>query len=247
MCRVLSAVDVNDKSVNNIFRASIPRWGDTSATTYMGLQPLAIRGLLHPQCEGYSIKLLTQLLSLPSVCDDIVQDKQATRLITNLIALLPYLCLNIRTDSKHHRDAKLVAMQLSRAGENLQRSIFRWWREISRKIRVTYEWRLTGATAGLKDLEEVFRRYDLDVSVILTSPVTSDTSCDFWHFPGRPWVFLDWITRPTSRSHSTGPTLPRLLYVIPKFTVWNFEKHRSEFANNQTSIHCMSGASYFRW
>jgi len=131
VCRVLSAIDMNDKLVNNIFRASIPRWQDTGVTSYMGLQPLAIRGLLHPSCEDYSIKLLTQILTLPDVCDDIAHP-QSSRLITNVIALLPYLCLNVRPDAKHHRDAKLVASRLANAG----------------------------AASHLPELEEVFRRYE---------------------------------------------------------------------------------------
>ncbi|PRP83647.1 hypothetical protein PROFUN_03802 [Planoprotostelium fungivorum] len=110
VCRVLNRVDFTDRSVQNIFRASIPKWSDSSA--FIGIQPLAVRGILHTFCEDYSIKLLSVLLSLP--CDDIVHP-QPTRFVTNVTALLPYLAINVKKEAKHHRDAKQIAIHLTRA------------------------------------------------------------------------------------------------------------------------------------
>jgi hypothetical protein len=81
LCRIIQKIDFENKSVQNIFRASIPKW-DGDGLKFMGLQPLVLRGLLSTVTQSHSIKLLHQIALVP--CDDIFHP-QANRFVANLV------------------------------------------------------------------------------------------------------------------------------------------------------------------
>eukprot|EP01117_Protostelium_nocturnum_P013534 TRINITY_DN5056_c0_g1_i2.p1 TRINITY_DN5056_c0_g1~~TRINITY_DN5056_c0_g1_i2.p1 ORF type:complete len:2145 (+),score=361.36 TRINITY_DN5056_c0_g1_i2:746-7180(+) len=110
LCRIIAKIDFSDHSAQNIFKASIPRWTDEHDVQFVGLQPLLLRGLMKPETEAYSVKILSQIATLP--CDDIFHP-QSSRFITNVVGLLPYLCYNIKQGSVHHADSVAISRTLS--------------------------------------------------------------------------------------------------------------------------------------
>eukprot|EP01119_Soliformovum_irregulare_P020907 TRINITY_DN6840_c0_g2_i1.p1 TRINITY_DN6840_c0_g2~~TRINITY_DN6840_c0_g2_i1.p1 ORF type:complete len:2140 (+),score=665.08 TRINITY_DN6840_c0_g2_i1:103-6522(+) len=94
LSKLISRLDFSDKSVQNVIRASTPQWEGI----FVGVQPLVLRGLLASSTEAITIKLLSQLTTLP--CDEVFHPQPAPlRYLANLLGLLPYLCNRLKSES----------------------------------------------------------------------------------------------------------------------------------------------------
>jgi hypothetical protein len=81
LSKLIARLDFTDRSVQNVFRASIPDWD----VPFLGVQPLVLKGLLSPVTEPHAIRLLSQITLLP--CDGIFQ-LQPGRFETNMVSLI---------------------------------------------------------------------------------------------------------------------------------------------------------------
>lgn len=93
LLELLERINFGDRYVQNVFGASVPKDWHPS---YPGLQPLVLRGLFSEANEAKTVQLLS-LLTLIPYTDLIHPDAtHLSRFMTNLLALLPYLCANYR-------------------------------------------------------------------------------------------------------------------------------------------------------
>ncbi len=97
---VVSALNFSDMVVSNVFLASIPE-----ADMFGGVQTKLIRGLWSPASEPYTVKLLVKFLSIPSTCDRIIQPR--LRVMSAVVSLLPFLCIEGRAEKTHDVAEKL--------------------------------------------------------------------------------------------------------------------------------------------
>jgi len=89
LIQLLEVVNFSDRAVQNVFLASMPKDWDN----FQGVQPLAIKGLLGTNTAQITVEFLSKITLQP--CDEIFHPESSTRFITNLVSLLPYLCVNI--------------------------------------------------------------------------------------------------------------------------------------------------------
>jgi hypothetical protein len=109
LCDLIDRIPFGDKYVQNIFSASIPKeW----VPPFRGVQPLAIRGLFSPVTEAKSIELLAKLTLSPY---DEVFHPESGRLMVNMMALLPFLCSNLKIQRDQCSE---IALSLSQACAN---------------------------------------------------------------------------------------------------------------------------------
>ncbi|KYQ91563.1 hypothetical protein DLAC_07330 [Tieghemostelium lacteum] len=85
---LLDIVNFSDRAVQNVFLASLPKEWEN----FRGLQPLIINGLMSPNTAQISVEFLSKITLQP--CDELFHP-DPVRFITNLVALLPYLCITI--------------------------------------------------------------------------------------------------------------------------------------------------------
>ncbi|KAM9965189.1 hypothetical protein ACTFIW_004996 [Dictyostelium discoideum] len=105
---LLDIINFSDRAVQNVFLASMPKdWEN-----YHGVQPLIIKGLMSVNTAPYALEFLSRITLEP--CDEIFQP-EPIRFLTNLISLLPYLCLSIGDESPMPQQ---VAENLSVGCEN---------------------------------------------------------------------------------------------------------------------------------
>eukprot|EP01114_Cavostelium_apophysatum_P016622 TRINITY_DN4773_c0_g1_i3.p1 TRINITY_DN4773_c0_g1~~TRINITY_DN4773_c0_g1_i3.p1 ORF type:complete len:1182 (-),score=328.56 TRINITY_DN4773_c0_g1_i3:44-3589(-) len=143
LSQFLKRVDFNDKSIQNVFRGSIPQW----EPSFIGVQPLVLKGLLSPITEPSTIKVLSQLTPLP--CSDVFHP-HPSRLVANVVGLLPYLCIHLQETNKSH-DCFAIAQTISetcdREGHSKLAKVF------SRYATSSYD----GVTSFLTDAKKPLR------------------------------------------------------------------------------------------
>jgi hypothetical protein len=103
---VVSALNFSDMVVSNVFLASIPE-----ADMFGGVQTKVIRGLWSPMSEPYTVKLLVKFLTIPATCDRIIQPR--LRVMSAVVSLLPFLCIEGRAEKTHDVAEKLGRFVLS--------------------------------------------------------------------------------------------------------------------------------------
>jgi hypothetical protein len=82
LCQLFDKLNFNDKYIQNVFSASIPKDWDPP---FKGLQPLILKGLFSSISEEKAIEVLSKLTLLP--CDPIVH-ADTGRAIVNLVSLI---------------------------------------------------------------------------------------------------------------------------------------------------------------
>ncbi|EGC35659.1 hypothetical protein DICPUDRAFT_152002 [Dictyostelium purpureum] len=88
LSQLLDIINFSDRAVQNVFLASMPKdWEN-----FHGVQPLVIKGLMSNNTTLISLEFLSKITLQP--CDEIFHP-EPIRFITNLISLLPFLCLSI--------------------------------------------------------------------------------------------------------------------------------------------------------
>lgn len=85
LSKLLDRLNFGDKSVQNVLTASVPKGWDPA---FIGIQPLLLKGLFSARAECDTVELLIKISVLP--CDMVFQS-DGTRLLTNILALLPRL------------------------------------------------------------------------------------------------------------------------------------------------------------
>ncbi|KAN0025837.1 hypothetical protein ACTFIU_008497 [Dictyostelium citrinum] len=105
---LLDIINFSDRAIQNVFLASMPKEWDN----YHGVQPLVIKGLMSVNTTPYALEFLSRITLEP--CDELFQP-EPIRFLTNLISLLPYLCLSIGDESPMPQQ---VAENLSVGCEN---------------------------------------------------------------------------------------------------------------------------------
>jgi len=105
---ILERISFHDKAVQHVFLASRPKdW----ATRFLGIQPMLLKGLLSPVTEPVTIEVVIKISELPL---NEIFHPDPTRLLTTILALLPWLCLHAG-DPLDHRKCQLAASYLSKA------------------------------------------------------------------------------------------------------------------------------------
>jgi hypothetical protein len=122
---LLERINFGDRYVQNVFGASVPKDWHPS---FPGLQPLVLRGLFSEPNEVKTVQLLSLLTLIPY--NDLIHPDGGplSRFMTNLLALLPYICANYRSHSSVSESSSqnsipmaLVAERLSQAAGLAQR------------------------------------------------------------------------------------------------------------------------------
>ncbi|KAL9273877.1 Cell morphogenesis protein PAG1-like protein [Drosera capensis] len=144
--RVIDCLSFRDRTTENVLLASMPRDELDSSVSGMefqrvesragvetprsagkvpsfeGVQPLVLKGLMSSGSHGVSIEVLSRI-TLAS-CDSIFGDPE-TRLLMNITGLLPWLCLQLPTESMG--PASIVNQQYQKA-RSVADSIASWCR-----------------------------------------------------------------------------------------------------------------------
>eukprot|EP01122_Echinamoeba_exundans_P011512 TRINITY_DN4599_c0_g1_i1.p1 TRINITY_DN4599_c0_g1~~TRINITY_DN4599_c0_g1_i1.p1 ORF type:complete len:3193 (+),score=542.19 TRINITY_DN4599_c0_g1_i1:78-9656(+) len=122
---LLERINFGDRYVQNVFGASVPKDWHPS---FPGLQPLVLRGLFSEANEVKTVQLLSLLTLIPY--NDLIHPEGGplSRFMTNVLALLPYVCANYRTHSsasdatpQNSIPMTVVAERLSQAAVLAQR------------------------------------------------------------------------------------------------------------------------------
>lgn len=89
LSKLIARLDFTDRAIQNVFRASIPKWylfralyDSVRDPPFIGVQPLVMKGLLSPVTDAPTVDLLTQLALMPY--DDILHP-QPPRFIANIV------------------------------------------------------------------------------------------------------------------------------------------------------------------
>ena len=112
---IIDHVDFNEKAVQSVLLASKPQnW----KPDFLGIQPMLLKGLLSEQTYLNAIEVLSNIAPLP--LDEIFHN-DPSRMVTNMLGLLPWMCSNLGNSSeiaKCIKKAELIAIACKRTRLN---------------------------------------------------------------------------------------------------------------------------------
>lgn len=103
---VIDQLDINNELVQNVIIASEPLDFNPA---FNGVQRLVLRGLMNKHSEPMAIVLLSKITAMPC---DFMFDTSQSRLLMNIMGLLPWLCLHIG-DERYRQRTHIVASRIA--------------------------------------------------------------------------------------------------------------------------------------